>query len=72
MFLFLKDFSETPEVISNLQANTLYWRECTEREQLQSLQQKMQAQYEATTNCNHKIVEDSENEIENVTFFIHK
>ena len=69
-FFCLIEFSHTPEVISNLQANTLYWRECAEREQLQILQQKMQAQIEATTNFNHKIVEDSENEVEIVTFLV--
>ena len=69
MPLKIKDFADTPEVIQNLDANLLYWKECVEREQLQILQQKMQVQLE-TTNCNHtKILEDTENEAENVTFF---
>jgi high affinity cAMP-specific and IBMX-insensitive 3',5'-cyclic phosphodiesterase 8 len=71
MFEAWDEFSDTPEVISNLQANTLYWRECAERDQLQILEQKMLSQLEST-NCNQIIdedVEDTGNEIENVTFF---
>ena len=69
-----KDFIDIPEVTSNLQANTVYWRECAEALQLQQLQQLQQKHNSQQTGQqtdgkgeirNNSILEDSENELEN-------
>lgn len=52
------DFIDIPEVISNLQANLLYWREYADDQQPQSQNQ------ENIIKRNENIKEVSENEIE--------
>jgi hypothetical protein len=59
---FILEFIDVPEVISNLQANTVYWQECSEALQLQQLQQEQE-----TTNFKNRILEDNENETETET-----
>lgn len=74
MFEAWDDFIDIPEVTSNLQANTVYWRECAEALQLQQLQQLQQKHNSQQTGQqtdgkgeirNNSILEDSENELEN-------
>lgn len=69
MFEAWDEFIDIPEVIQNLQANTVYWRELVESEtantqtdQIKGVQQEQQAQkqLEHTTNRNNSIIEDSE------------
>jgi high affinity cAMP-specific and IBMX-insensitive 3',5'-cyclic phosphodiesterase 8 len=61
ILIIILDFIDIPEIISNLQANTLYWRECSEAQinQLNILQSQ-----EKIINHNKSIKEDCENESE--------
>lgn len=67
-----EDFIDIPEIISNLQANTVYWRECSEAQQLLNHQQnqqqnqhlQIQSQDKISLNHNKSIQEDCENETE--------
>ncbi len=51
-----------PEVISNLQANLLYWKECAESQQLNPQHLSQQLSQEDLKR-NQSIIEDIENEI---------
>ncbi|RNA41368.1 high affinity cAMP-specific and IBMX-insensitive 3 -5 -cyclic phosphodiesterase 8A isoform X1 [Brachionus plicatilis] len=70
MFEHWDEFVDLPEVMSNLQANTVYWRESAEDESDQSSQGSTEAfskQNEAILiNRNDSIKEDSELELESI------
>lgn len=74
MFEAWDEFIYIPEVITNLQANTVYWREIVEAEaaqsdqlkQLQMLDSQTKQFLEQTTNRTNSIIEDSEYELEGI------